>query len=42
LGCEDRTVRSNGCSTGSVSVRGPPNRANLALTRDDVGMGTVG
>jgi len=25
-----------------VSVRGPPKRANLALTRDDVGMATVG
>ena len=27
---------SSGSSTGLVSVRGPPKRANLALTRDDV------
>ena len=28
---------SSGSSTGFVSVRGPPKRANLALTRDAVG-----
>src|ERR1035437_1699018 len=37
LGCADRTVLSSGSSTGLVSVRGPPKRANLALTRDAVG-----
>src|SRR5450759_3378339 len=42
LGCADRTVLSKGSSTGFVSVRGPPKRANLALTRDDVGTELVG
>src|SRR5664280_937197 len=42
LGCADRTVLSNGSSTGLVSVRGPPNRANRALTRDAVGTEVVG
>ena len=42
LGCEDRTVCSSGSSTGLVSVRGPPKRANLARTREDVGTGPGG
>jgi hypothetical protein len=42
LGCKDRTVLSSGSSTGFVSVRGPPKRANLALTREDVGTGLAG
>src|SRR5450830_967769 len=42
LGCVDRTTRSSGSRTGFVSVRGPPKRANLARTREAVGMGLVG
>src|SRR5450631_158673 len=42
LGCAERTLLSRGSSTGFVSVRGPPKRANLALTREEVGIGLVG
>jgi hypothetical protein len=42
LGWAERTVLSRGSSTGFVSVRGPPKRANLALTRDAVGTEMLG
>lgn len=42
LGWDDRTLRSSGSSTGLTSLRGPPKRANLARTRDEVGTELLG